>query len=223
MTPTLALRPRKDRAFERLYSRHVQEIYRYALALLPSEEDAERVTRITFSNAYRAFGDGARPDTPGTWLLEIAHRLCRAHADDGPEEEEVADEILTSDDVGRALARLAFEHRATLALRELERRSCEEMAEILDLSPHAVETRLFGARRALNEELEHMLRCRCAQRAISRRLDGELDHAERRALRRHLRGCVDCRTFERSHRAQGAALRGLSSVVLPGTLSSFSP
>src|SRR5437867_312862 len=34
MTPLLAQRPRTDRAFERLYRRHVGDVYRYALAVM---------------------------------------------------------------------------------------------------------------------------------------------------------------------------------------------
>ena len=34
MTPLLAQRPRSDRAFERMYRRHVGDVYRYALAVM---------------------------------------------------------------------------------------------------------------------------------------------------------------------------------------------
>ncbi len=220
----LALGPRMDPAFERLYGRHVHEVYRYALALLPSEEDAERVTLTTFCNAYRAFAHGALPDTAGTWLIEITHRLCRERAGDSLEQGDdlLPEESPMTDDVRRALRRLAFEHRATIALRVLEGRSCEEMAEILDLSAHAVERLLFCARRALREELERALRCRRVEQSISRFLDGELDRTGRRVLRRHLSRCAGCRAFGRSQRIHGAALRRLASVAPPSSLSSFS-
>ncbi len=54
MTP----RPRTDRAFERLYRSHVRAVYRFALAVLPTPEDAEDVTQTTFLDAYRFQDEG---------------------------------------------------------------------------------------------------------------------------------------------------------------------
>ena len=45
---------RADGAFERLYRRHVREVYRYASAVLGNPADAEDVTQTAFLNAYRA-------------------------------------------------------------------------------------------------------------------------------------------------------------------------
>src|SRR5918911_3872888 len=77
MTPLLAQRPRTDRAFERLYQRHVGDVYRYALVVMRNPDDAEDVTQTTFMNAYRAFQRGERPRTPQNWLIAIAHNVCR--------------------------------------------------------------------------------------------------------------------------------------------------
>ena len=44
-----------DRAFERLYKGHVHEVYRYVLAVLRNQADAEDATQATFLSAYRAF------------------------------------------------------------------------------------------------------------------------------------------------------------------------
>src|SRR5919198_2449113 len=77
MTPILAQRSRTDRAFERLYRRHVADVYRYALAVMRNQPDAEDVTQTTFMNAYRAFQRGERPEKPQNWLIAIAHNVCR--------------------------------------------------------------------------------------------------------------------------------------------------
>src|SRR6266545_4843185 len=55
MTPLLAQRPRSDRAFERLYKKHVGDVYRYALAVMRNPTDAEDVTQTTFLNADRSY------------------------------------------------------------------------------------------------------------------------------------------------------------------------
>ena len=78
MTPLLTHRPRSvDRAFERLYKRHVHDVYRYTLAVLHHEADAEDVTQTTFLSAYRAFRRGERPVKAHNWLIKIAHNECR--------------------------------------------------------------------------------------------------------------------------------------------------
>ena len=77
MTPLLAQRQRPDRAFERIYRRHVGDVYRYALAVMRNQPDAEDVTQTTFMNAYRAFQRGERPEKPQNWLIAIAHNVCR--------------------------------------------------------------------------------------------------------------------------------------------------
>src|SRR2546429_9902624 len=77
MTPLLAQRPRPDRSFERLYGRHVGDVYRYALAVMRNQPDAEDVTQTTFLNAYRAFERGERPEKAQNWLIAIAHNVCR--------------------------------------------------------------------------------------------------------------------------------------------------
>jgi len=228
----LAQRPRTDRAFERLYRHHVREVYRYALVVLPNPEDAEDVTQTTFLNAYRAFERGERPHSARNWLIAIAHELCqqrvrqqaRLHEvgyEEHAEEAVPDEETPSADDVRRALAHLAFDQRAALIMREIEDRSYGEIAEILHVSAGAVETLIFRARRALREELEGALTCHEAERAISRKLDGQLGLSERRSLRAHLRECGDCTRFSRSQRAQRTALRALAKVVLPRSLSSF--
>src|SRR5919206_3386832 len=234
MAPLLAQRARSDRAFEKLYQRHVGDVYRYALVVMRNRDDAEDVTQTTFMNAYRAFARGERPRTPQNWLITIAHNVCRQRfrqlqrqpSESPLEEEEIAqlapdDEAPTADDIRRALSHLAFNQRAALVMRELEGRSYAEIAEVLQLSTSAVETLIFRARRALREQLEGGLTCREAEFAVSRQLDGRLGRKEKGSLRAHLRECSDCATFARSQRAQRAAIRSLALIPLPPSLTSF--
>src|SRR5689334_12549902 len=135
MTPLLAQRPRPDRGFERLYRRHVGDVYRYALAVMRNQSDAEDVTQTTFLNAYRAFERGERPEKAQNWLIAIAHNVCRQRfrqsarrpaevafdddLDGGPAADD-EHEGPTGDDIRRALGHLAFNQRAALVMRELE-------------------------------------------------------------------------------------------------------
>ena len=234
MTPLLAQRPRPDRAFERMYKRHVGDVYRYALAVMRNPADAEDVTQTTFLNAYRSFVEkGNRPEKPQNWLIAIAHNVCRQRFRQSARrpsevafEDDIADTIVdddlpTGEDIRRALGHLAFNQRAALVMRELEGRSYAEIAEILDVSTSAVETLIFRARRALREQLEGSLTCGEAEFAISRQLDGRLARQERGQLRAHLRECSECAAFARRQRAQRGALKSLALVPVPGTLTSF--
>src|SRR3954447_24390794 len=234
MTPLLAQRPRADRSFERLYQRHVGDVYRYALAVMRNPADAEDVTQTTFLNAYRAFVEkGNRPEKPQNWLIAIAHNVCRQRFRQSARrpsevsfEDDIADTVAdddapTGDDIRRALAHLAFNQRAALVMPELEGRSYTEIADILDVSTSAVETLIFRARRALREQLEGALTCGEAEFAISRQLDGRLPRQERGQLRAHLRECSECSAFARRQRAQRGAIKSLALVPIPGSLGSF--
>src|SRR5919199_3743617 len=145
MTPLLAQRQRPDRAFERIYRRHVGDVYRYALAVMRNPADAEDVTQTTFMNAYRAFQRGERPEKPQNWLIAIAHNVCRqrfrqsarrptevSFDDDAGAALVEEEDAPTGEDIRRALGHLAFNQRAALVMRELEGRSYAEIAEILD-------------------------------------------------------------------------------------------
>ena len=151
-----------DAAFEEFYREHVAEIYQYALAVLGNSADAEDVTQQTFLNAFRAFQRGERPMRPHNWLIAIAHNVCRMRwrqanhrpkevaLDEAPEPAAVQPQDQPNlDEVLQALARLSFNQRAALVMRELEGRSYKEIAQVLDVSVGAVEALLFRARRHL--------------------------------------------------------------------------
>ena len=234
MTPLLAQRPRSDRAFERIYRRHVGDVYRYALAVMRNPADAEDVTQTTFMNAYRAYAEkGDRPEKPQNWLIAIAHNVCRQRfrqtarrPSEVAFEDDIADTVVdeetpSGEDIRRALSHLAFNQRAALVMRELEGRSYAEISEILGLSISAVETLIFRARRALREQLEGSLTCGEAEFAISRQLDGRLPRSEKGQLRAHLRECSECAAFARRQRAQRGALKTLALVPIPSSLTSL--
>jgi RNA polymerase sigma-70 factor, ECF subfamily len=151
-----------DDAFERFYRKHVAEVYQYALAVLGNSADAEDVTQQTFLNAYRAFQRGGQPTKPHNWLIKIAHNVCRMRwRQSGRRPNEVPlenapepaapehDDNLSLDEVLTALARLPFNQRAAIVMREVEDRSYAEIADVLGVTVPAVEALLFRARGSL--------------------------------------------------------------------------
>jgi RNA polymerase sigma factor (sigma-70 family) len=152
----------RDQAFEILYRRYVKDVYHYALALLRNPADAEDVTQTTFLNAYRAYQQGIQIEKPHNWLIKICHNVARtryARASRRVKEvplEDHVDQLAVPDadqpdvvGVLRALARLPFNQRAALAMRELEGRSYAEIADTIGVSVPAVETLIFRARKTL--------------------------------------------------------------------------
>jgi RNA polymerase sigma factor (sigma-70 family) len=160
LTP-LRLKRAAAPTFEQLYRKHAREVYQYALALTANPADAEDVAQTAFLNAYRAYQRGERPHKPHNWLIAITHNVCRMRwrqagsrpnevaLDEAPEPVAVDQERPDLDEVLTALARLTFNQRAAIVMRELEGRSYQEIAGVLDISVSAVEALLFRARRRL--------------------------------------------------------------------------
>ena len=235
VAPGLFRRSDDESAFERLYERHVEGVYRYSLAMLGDAADAEDVTQTTFLNAYRAFKKGTRPEKPSSWLIAIAHNVCRQRFrqaqrrprevafDEGIGEAESLEPAgPTADELRRALSELPPNQRAALVMRELEGSSYAEIAGVLGVSVSALEALLFRARRSFREQLEEQISCQEAALAINRQLDGRLSMGERRALRAHLRACADCNSLAQSQRAQRRALKSLGIVPVPLTIAHWS-
>ena len=152
-----------DAAFEIFYREHVAEVYQYALAVLGNSSDAEDVTQQTFLNAYGAFKRGERPRKAHNWLIKIAHNVCRMRwrqssrrpqevpLERAPEPVALDGERPSLDEVLTALAKLPFNQRAAIVMREVEDRSYAEIAEVLGVTVPAVEALLFRARGNLRE------------------------------------------------------------------------
>jgi RNA polymerase sigma factor (sigma-70 family) len=63
--------------FEDLYARHYSDVFRYALVLTNSRDEADDVAAETFARAWRAWRNGHEPDGPPLpWLLVIARNIA---------------------------------------------------------------------------------------------------------------------------------------------------
>ena len=169
-----------DRSFERLYRRHLPEVYRYVLRDVGNRADAEEVTQNAFLDAYRALGRGHRPEKPRAWLFGIAKNATRRRyrtLSRRPHEVELEHELIESvaeaerpqlEELRAAVGSLPSTHQQVLFLREIEGLTYAEIANRMDLSHAAVETLLFRARRSLRGRLEEA-GVRPAAPALSRR------------------------------------------------------
>jgi RNA polymerase sigma-70 factor (ECF subfamily) len=169
-----AYRDGDARAFEQIYTRHATAIRMLCLRHLRSDASADDVVQETFLRLVRGADRIERGFNVRAWLHRVAANLCidllRAQRrspgieDDGTvmrtlptqdrtDQPEAAFEITwMRETVTRVAEAMPPRQRAALVLRELEGLSYNAIAEVLGLSPGAVETLLFRARRRFREE-----------------------------------------------------------------------
>src|SRR5947209_10495774 len=63
-------------AFERLFERHRQLVYRFAYQMAPRRDDAEDIVQEAFVRAYQNLGKYRDEAKFTTWLLRIVTNLC---------------------------------------------------------------------------------------------------------------------------------------------------
>ena len=172
-----------DGAFDEVvrgYGPHLLAVlHRY----LPDESDAHDALQETFLSMFKAIGRFAGDSSLGTWLHRIAvnaalmklrrrrrkpeqsldellpkftldgHRAQpRGAWSNVPDEAALGRETRTL--VRAAIDQLPEGYRTVLLLRDIEERPTEEVAELLELTPANVKTRLHRARQALRELLD---------------------------------------------------------------------
>ena len=154
-------------AFDELYRRHRDRLYRFCRYRLHNETEAEDVVQETFARAWRtlpAFGGDRRFYA---WLRVIASNLCsdaqrrasrtevRALGDAGtaPDGYDTLSRDIDAALVRSAVVRLNRRHREALELREWEELSYEEIAARVGVTIGTVESLLWRARQALKREL----------------------------------------------------------------------
>jgi len=172
----LAGRARKgDRsAFHELLDRHAAFLFSLAVSRVGNAADAEDVVQETLFGAFRGLRAFEGRSSVKTWLVGILIRQTAMHRrhvmrrrveplESGAEAQSsprasspaaVADARL---DVTAAIQGLSPDHRDVVVLRELHGLSYEEMAQALGLPRGTVESRLFRARRELQERLKAYL------------------------------------------------------------------
>jgi RNA polymerase sigma factor (sigma-70 family) len=167
--PSTAQAPEADLT-RALYERYAGQIFRYCRHQLGSREEAEDAVQSTFLNAFRGIKRGIVPESDSAWLFTIAHNVCltrrrsswRRGRVESPADFEIVEEIAPAptrrpdDLIGLedVLARMPEQQRRAILLREWQGLSYREIGEELELSPAAVETLIFRARRSLASGLE---------------------------------------------------------------------
>src|SRR5215475_5019743 len=158
-----------------------RRLYRLARGILRNDSEAEDVVQETYVRAFTHLGDFRGDSRLSTWLSRIAinealGRLRRERA--GPELSSLPQSALeaqiiqfplpsAADDPEKSMAQREIQHfvegaidelpepfRMVFITRVVEGMNVEETAEILDLKPETVKTRLHRARAMLRENVE---------------------------------------------------------------------
>jgi RNA polymerase sigma-70 factor, ECF subfamily len=169
-------------SFRRVIDASHAQVYRLAVRLLGSTNDAEDVVQDTYVRAWSSLDELRDPAAVVAWLLRIARNLARdrmrwyrrrraeALDDLSPDIQprlatpagRRADELLISAEVRasvqKALHAVAAKHRVVLLLREVDGMSYDEIAATLGIPVGTVESRLHRARKALARKLTSLAR-----------------------------------------------------------------
>src|SRR5947199_10580186 len=175
-TPTPAADAEKRASFEREALVHLDSRYRVALRLTGNAAEADDLVQETMLKAYRAWEQYQKGTNAKGWLLTILRhafineyrRRTRHPATvdlDAIETFSVFEELqdedpqgtffdrIVDDEVLRAIDQLPEQFRETVVLSDVEGLSYEEIARVLDVPVGTVKSRLFRARRLLQQQL----------------------------------------------------------------------
>ena len=156
-------------AFHGLVDRHGLYLYGLAASLLGNADDAEDAVQETLAGAFRGLRAFRGQSSVKTWLTGILVRQAARHFRRGrlrtgslqlapePAEAHAAPKADVRLDVQAAIMALRPDHREVIVLREMHGLSYEEIAQALQVPPGTVESRLFRARRELQELLRDYL------------------------------------------------------------------
>jgi RNA polymerase sigma-70 factor (ECF subfamily) len=223
-----------ERNFEALYETYRLDVQRLASYLLRNATDAEDAAQTVFLNVLRALRQGVTPADPRAWLLAITRNVCfsrKRALSARPLQVELEPELVSSepdgdagpsaDEIVGALTRLLPNQRTALILRDFRGVSRPEIAQLMSITPVALEALLTRARAAFREELEageQPFACAETRDLVERQLDGLITVADRHSLRTHLRHCASCSTLARAVRSSRGKLAAL--LFWPGELIS---
>jgi RNA polymerase sigma-70 factor (ECF subfamily) len=156
----------RDRgALEELYTLYHRGLARFLTRVTYRYELAEEIINDTFWIVWQHAGEFRGASRVSTWIVGIAHRRALAtlrHASVRPDvvlegtagtASDPQDTVEQRQLLDRALASLPLEQRLALELTCYLGHSCDEVAAITDCPVNTVKTRVFHARRKLQQLL----------------------------------------------------------------------
>lgn len=167
-------------AFQELFQKYHRRAYAVAFGVVKRQEDALDIVQDAFIKVHKHIGNFQGTSSFYTWLYRIVMNLAIDQVRRKRKVTEWGEDIQKDDAVGdgtllphvpdenpartvvrrelkakiaAALDTLPEYHRAVIVLREVEGMSYEEMAQVLDVPKGTIMSRLFHARRKMQEQL----------------------------------------------------------------------
>lgn len=160
-----------QQAFTELYHRYQQRLYYYFFRMLGnSEELANDFLQEVFLKIIEKPERFNSDYSFKTWLFSIAYNLCkneyrrREIRKDGPVQEtslppilpeSISQEELLSQ-MFSSLDELSTEHRSVFLMHYREGFAVKDIAEMLDIAPGTVKSRLFNTRKFLADKFQYL-------------------------------------------------------------------
>jgi RNA polymerase sigma-70 factor (ECF subfamily) len=161
-------------AFNTLYDRHVNQVYRHVYYKVSNHADAEDITQETFLKAWKAIDKYKKTGTPFVaWLITIAGNLVadhyrnrqkavithEAYEKNNPSNEVADPEVLAEANynsavIKEAVLKLKGDRQKVILMRFIDGFSYEEISKVLNKSEGAIRVIQY---RAL-DDLRHLLR-----------------------------------------------------------------
>jgi RNA polymerase sigma factor (sigma-70 family) len=214
-------------AFEMLVQRYQSRLLAFCRHMLSSKEDAEDVLQEVFAASYNALLADERPINTRPWLYRIARNRCLNHlrkprpsGQDSMDIFERDNGTSTADTVHRReefrqivadVGLLPETQRSALLLREIDALSYDQIAEAMDTTVPSVKSLLVRARVSLAEAAEaRLLTCAEVRLELGQVAEGLAKTTA--PVRRHLKGCRQCRVFRGELRHTTKALAALAPI-----------
>ncbi|HEX4457329.1 MAG TPA: sigma-70 family RNA polymerase sigma factor [Polyangia bacterium] len=167
-------------AFRELVVRHQRRAYAVALGMVHDPDDARDICQDAFLKVHKSLATFEGDSQFFTWLYRIVMNLCIDHLRKRRGQQVEFDETIAqgdADDAGvtphrtgfdparaladkelrtqilGALAKLSPSHRAVLVMREVDGLSYQEMSETMKCSIGTIMSRLFHARKKMQQML----------------------------------------------------------------------
>ena len=171
-----------QRAFEVLVQRYRGKVYSMIYNLINNDADAWDLSQEVFIKAWKALPKFEERASFYTWLYRIAHNVCydamrkkrikgvsefddAMHNRVAPGAMTAPNAVLEPDmamqqgelgvKIRQALEQLSEEHRTAICLKEINGLRYHEIAEVMNCSTGTVMSRLFYARKKLQEILKN--------------------------------------------------------------------
>jgi len=160
-----------QRAMQVLYARHNVRVYRFVLRLTKDRLLAEDLVSEVFIDLWRRAGGFKAKSQVSTWILAIARykalSALRGRSDEQLDDDAAAaiadpaddaETMMSSRDrsaiIQKCLAQLSAVHREVLDLVYYHEKSVDEVAQVVGVPASTVKTRMFYARKRMENLLE---------------------------------------------------------------------